>query len=250
MKSAEGLVRFAQAALNAGVGYVYGTFGQVCTTALLDQKARQYPDDELAGGTMRRVGNKWVGRRVTDCIGLIKYYLMSDKFGDNPSYIVAYDHGADQHFQEAREKGPIETLPEITGLLLHMPGHVGIYIGDGYAIEAAGTAVGVIKTHVRGRGWDHWYKSIFLDYSGIPSDYVKFDTTTLSLKRGGFYQLKTTAVSQPKLTVAKDGIIQLLPRYRSGNDDLWWIVAVGKPGDGVGIYCNNPKRPDCVVNIK
>lgn len=249
MKSAEGLVSFAQAALNAGVGYVYGTFGQICTSALLDQKARQYPDDDLAGGTMRQVGNKWVGRHVVDCIGLLKYYLMADKFGDDPSYIAAYDHGANQHFAESHENGPIDTLPEIPGLCLHMDGHVGYYIGGGYAIEAAGTREGVIKTRVRGRGWDHWYKSIFLDYSaGQPADYVKFDTSALNLRHGDLYILKTTSAQHPVLNQGKAGVVQLLPHYRDGNDEYWYIVGVGKPGDGVGIYCNGQRR--LVVNIK
>lgn len=249
-----GLVAFAQQALAAGTGYVYGTFGQLCTAALLDQKARQYPADNLAGGTMRTVGNKWLGRRVTDCIGLIKYFLMADKYGDNPTYLPQYDSlNADDLFKAAKESGPISTLPEIPGMLLHMSGHVGVYIGGGYAIEAAGTANGVIKTKVAGRGWDHWYKCIWLSYAAAnapEAPAVKFDTTAVTIAAGGVYQLKTTSAATPKLTVAHPGVVQLLPRYRSGNDDLWWIVAVGKPGQGVGIYCNDPHKADCVVNIK
>ena len=189
-----------------------------------------------------------------DCIGLIKYYLMADKYGDNPVYAQQYDSlNADGLFTHATESGPISTLPEIPGLLLHMSGHVGIYIGGGYAIEARGTAYGVVKTKVAGRGWDHWYKCIWLSYTtaqtqAVPT--VKFDTTAVTIATGGVYQLKTTSAATPKLTVAHPGVIQLLPRYRSGNDDLWYIVAVGKPGDGVGIYCNDQHKADCIVNIK
>lgn len=251
MKSARGLVDFAKQALAAHAGYVWGTFGQMCTTALLDQKARQYPADDLAGGTMRRVGNKWIGRRVTDCIGLLKYYLMADKFGDDPHYIAAFDHGADQHFAEAHEKGPISTLPEIPGLLLHMPGHVGIYIGGGYAVEAAGTANGVIKTRVKGRGWDHWYKSIFLDYSA-PAEKASYtcDTSgTVEITRGAAYQVLITCSGAPKVTAGTADIVTVLPRYDDGDRHYFYIVPIGRSGQTVGIYINGGPR-QFVAKIK
>ena len=71
-----GLTEFCKKALADGCGYVYGTFGQVCTVDLLNDRAKAYPDSNLAGGTMRKVGEKWLGKRVVDCSGLIKYYLM------------------------------------------------------------------------------------------------------------------------------------------------------------------------------
>jgi hypothetical protein len=73
-KTASGFAAFAKAACSAGCGYVYGTQGQLCTKALLDAKALQYPSNDLAGGAMRKAGEKWIGRHVTDCIGLLKYY--------------------------------------------------------------------------------------------------------------------------------------------------------------------------------
>ena len=45
-----------------------------------------------------------------------------------------------------------------------MDGHVGIYIGDGYAIEAMGTKYGVVKTKVSGRGWQKWGKIPCIEY--------------------------------------------------------------------------------------
>ena len=43
-------------------------------------------------------------------------------------------------------------------------GHVGSYIGDGYAIEAMGTRKGVGKTEVGGRGWQGWGKLPYINY--------------------------------------------------------------------------------------
>lgn len=154
-----GLVAFAKAALAAKLGYVYGTFGQTCTAALLDQKAKQYPANNLAGGAMRTVGNKWLNRRVVDCSGLIKYYLMADNVGDSPTYNAKYDTNL---YNAATEKGPIRSLPEIPGICLYMTGHTAVYLGNGVVIEAAGTAYGVVQSKLpdcyTGRAWTHWYK--------------------------------------------------------------------------------------------
>lgn len=49
-------------------------------------------------------------------------------------------------------------------LILHAEGHVGIYIGGGYAIEAMGTRYGVVKTRVANRNWTGWCKSPYIAY--------------------------------------------------------------------------------------
>ena len=46
-----------------------------------------------------------------------------------------------------------------------MQGHVGVYIGGGEAIESRGTAYGVVKTKVAGRGWTNWFHVPGVEYS-------------------------------------------------------------------------------------
>lgn len=58
----------------------------------------------------------------------------------------------------------IDTLPEIVGLALHKDGHVGYYVGNGYAVEWRGFSHGCVKTKVSGRDWKYWYKLTFIDY--------------------------------------------------------------------------------------
>lgn len=162
-KTNKGLVDFCKKALADNAGYVYGTFGQKCTVALLDDRARAYPDNNLAGGDMRRAGERWLGKRVMDCSGMIKYYLMSKAYGKDPKYRSDVDCGIS--YEDCTEKGPISTIPEIPGVLVFLPGHVGVYIGGGYCIESQGTLYGVKKTKLAGRGWTKWGKSKFIDYS-------------------------------------------------------------------------------------
>ena len=158
------LVQWAIEAHNDKWGYVMGTFGLVLTESLLEAKIRQLPDDILPYEDFIR--DNYIDRRTADCIGLIKSYSWYDvdtgkiNYGSNGMP----DVGADGIYRNAREKGPISTMPEIPGLLVHSNGHIGIYIGDGYAIEAMGTRYGVVKTRVANRNWTGWCKNPYIDY--------------------------------------------------------------------------------------
>lgn len=221
-----GLVAFAKAALAAKLGYVYGTFGQTCTAALLDQKAKQYPANNLAGGAMRTVGNKWLNRRVVDCSGLIKYYLMADDVGDNPTYNAKYDTNL---FNAATEKGPISTLPEIPGTCLYMPGHTAVYLGNGVVIEAAGTAYGVVQSKLpncyTGRAWTHWYKAPGITYLKTESVTVPqmagitgltLDGTSVNMRPGAIYDVLAKCSATPSVSITGRDIIELVSIFADG----------------------------------
>ena len=78
------------------------------------------------------------------------------------------DFSADQMYASAADNdtayGTMDTMPEIVGLALWKSGHIGVYIGSGYAIEAMGTRYGVVKTKVEGRGWQGWCKLPYIEY--------------------------------------------------------------------------------------
>lgn len=248
MKTNLGFVEFAKQTL--GCGYVYGTFGDRCTTSLLDQCAMRYPANNLAGGAMRTMGNKWLGKIVTDCIGLLKFYMFTDKFGDNPhsGYNSDYDTSANGAFNNATEKGPINTIPEIPGICLHMNGHFGVYIGNGDVIEARGTYYGVVKTRLVDRPWTYWFKSPWLEYVSAKLAFTCDTTTDVELVPGGACQFKVTTPIIPKANVGTNGVATLLPRYQSGNDYFYYLVAFGSSGQSVGVYVNDAKQ--FVAHIK
>lgn len=169
-KTNAGLVAHAQRALTEKWGYVWGTFGNVLTQSLLDQKANQYP--AYNGGSKKAVlASKWLNKMVSDCVGLIKGYVMWDDQKDKAVYNAAYDVNTGGMYAKATEKGPISTLPEIPGVCVYMKGHIGVYIGGGWVIECKG-GVGVIKSPLRGAGaqpWTHWLKCPFIAYRGAES---------------------------------------------------------------------------------
>ena len=146
-------------------GYVWGSYGEVLTQKTLNSKAKQYPDE--VGSKADFIKTHWLGRRTADCIGLIKGYGWLNtqtgtiEYGTNGMP----DIGADTMFNNANEKGTIDTLPEIPGLTLWHSGHIGIYIGDGKVIHAANTHAGVIISDVSGSGFTHWLKITYISYS-------------------------------------------------------------------------------------
>lgn len=163
-KNAADLVTYAVHAWESGWGYVWGTYGSVLTDSLFEYKLEQYP--EGVGNYEDFIRNNWLGGRTTDCVGLIKGYgwldpeSMSIGYGTNGMP----DYGANQMYYSASESGTIDTIPEIPGLAVWHDGHIGVYIGNGYVIEAMGTKYGVVKTELEGRGWTHWLKVEYINY--------------------------------------------------------------------------------------
>jgi len=154
-----GLVAYAKTKL--GLPYWYGTFGQIGTEALLQQKAKQYPK-HYASSRMAKYRSQ-IGKQVFDCIGLIKGYVWSDAQG-NITYNPHQDWSADMTLARCRERGPIGSIPEMPGVLVFFPGHVGIYIGGGEVIEAKGFAHGVVKTKLKSGSWRSWGKVPWVEY--------------------------------------------------------------------------------------
>lgn len=158
------LVQWAIEAYKSEWGYVMGTYGLVLTEDLLEAKLIQLPED--IEPYERFIRSNYMGVRTADCVGLIKGYSWYDVDTGEIGYATNGhpDVSANQLYNRATEKGPISTMPEIPGLILHAEGHVGIYIGGGYAIEAMGTRYGVVKTRVANRNWTGWCKNPYITY--------------------------------------------------------------------------------------
>lgn len=158
------LVKWAVHAQENEWGYVYGTYGGVLDETLLGGKISQYPNE--VGAYEDFIRQHWLGGRTADCVGLIKGYSWYNtetahmEIGSNGMP----DIGANAMFENASEKGTIDTIPEIPGLAVWHEGHIGIYIGNGEVIQAANTNVGVIRTPIGQSGWTHWLKIPYIQY--------------------------------------------------------------------------------------
>lgn len=183
------LVAHAQKALNEEWAYVYATYGQVITQAVIDNCQRKYP--AIYTEAYKAMTAKYaLGKRGADCIGLFKSYLWWRGDNLNPGYVSANDKSANGMFSYAKSIGnkwgelsDTQKIPEVKGLLVRKDGHVGIYIGDGWVIEAIGASLytydnvqyrGVVKTPLygaAGKRWTHWYYAPFIEY--VPTEPFK-----------------------------------------------------------------------------
>ena len=93
-------------------------------------------------------GYQWTngGQGVIESIGTDRNF--SSKYGGHG----CPDKSANSMFSYAKSKGcawgTIDTLPEVPGIALRFDGHVGVYIGGGYAVEERGFNYGCVKTEV------------------------------------------------------------------------------------------------------
>lgn len=160
MIKATDLIGKFQFALDNGWGYIWGKWGQVWTAR----------DQANASRDMTvKYGSKWIGHNVADCSGLFRWAY--DQLGE------AISHGSNLIYTgHCRAKGKLSGGRRTDGQEL-LPGtavftgtdgdhgHIGLYIGGGEVIEAAGTQQGVIKSKVTASKWTYWGELKAVDYT-------------------------------------------------------------------------------------
>lgn len=158
------LVKWAVHAEKSGWGYVWGTSGHVLSKESYKSLKELYPEE--VGDYADFIEKNWIGKRTTDCSGLIRgYWWLNAKsnqveIGSNniPSMT------SDEMFNNADRKGEISTISETPGLGVWQSGHIGIYIGNGEVIEAMGTEYGVVRTKLSEGHWTHWLRIPHIKY--------------------------------------------------------------------------------------
>lgn len=145
----------------AKVVYWYGTCFYKCTGTLYTQKKKQYPKHYTSSRKSGYMADIAAGRMCADCVGAIKGFFWTG--GDMNAKNVYQsnncpDRSADGLFSLCDEKGPISTIPDIPGLVVHAPGHIGVYVGGGKTIELSGFAADCTLREVSEGSWKEWGK--------------------------------------------------------------------------------------------
>ena len=132
-----------------GDGYIYGAKGQTATVDFINQQMDQYPEY-----VKYDIVQKWIGRKVWDCATLVRFAMK--EVG------ISMVSGATSQWNKTdwMKKGTIGSLPKDkicclyrwTGSVMQ---HTGVYLGNGYFIDARGSSTGVIKTKLEKYPWTH-----------------------------------------------------------------------------------------------
>lgn len=175
-----GLVDYAKA--QVGLPYWYGTYGQVADKALYDRKKSQYPNYYAATDFAKQYG-----KRVYDCVGLIKGYMWALSPTGKPVYNSTQDKNVGGMIKACSSTGNVKTLPAMAGILVFIgTSHVGVYDGLGNVYEARGHAYGVVKTKLSDRPWDKWGKLSWLAYEAPKTNKVTVKEWQLAAIKDGY----------------------------------------------------------------
>lgn len=201
MYTNEGLVKHAEKALKDNTRYMWGGIYRPITENYIQQLYKIYGKKQYSEARMQEL-RKYIGKGYygVDCVGLVKSYYWSgspdggrgSKNYGKPGYP---DVNAGGMFKAATEKGTIDTLPEIPGLILYSTTHphVGVYVGNGEVIESTLSirGDGVTKTKVKNwSGWTHWFKCPYIEYAENKPENEK----SPEIKSGDKVVIKATAV--------------------------------------------------------
>ena len=214
------LVAKAQYILDNKWGYIYGAYGQIWTQAAQNAATRE---------TTKLYGQKWVGKHVIDCSGV--FYWAFKQLG---GYMY---HGSNTMYKSyCTNKGKLKNGKRTDGQELKPGtaiftgtetehGHVGMYVGDGWVIEAQGTKAGVVKTKITLSKWTFWGELKGVDYTNeTPS------TTTPATTEPVKSNAKTATVTGTRLALrsAPSTTATVLTRVNTGEhvelvDDVEWV---------------------------
>ena len=173
--SPEALIAKFEEALSKGWGYIWGTAGVMWTEAR--QKNLEKTTDEDRAQS-RQYGRKWIGHMVADCSGLFRW-----AFRQLGSDIA---HGSNSIFDRyCSAKGKLKNGKRTDGIALKPGtavftynaktgnrGHIGLYIGNGWVIEAQGSKNGVVKSKITLAKWVEWGELKAVRYTQDAADPV------------------------------------------------------------------------------
>ena len=181
MKAAD-LVEKFRYALDNKWGYIFGTAGDLWTKAKQTQKVNymiSHYGTEWEKNSEAKLdkyyrsakdGEKWINHYVADCSGLFSWAF--NKLG---GYIA---HGSNSIWKSyCSDRGNLVTGKRSDGKEL-LPGtavftdkngdktHIGLFIGNGKVIEAAGVDAGVCVSNVTAGKWKCWGELKKVEYEG------------------------------------------------------------------------------------
>lgn len=160
--------------------YMWGVFGATVTESVIAGKAKQYPSWYTAAkqATFRNlIGKGYFG---FDCVCLIKALLWGWSGDSSKTYGGATytsngvpDIGADSMIGVCKDVSTDFSKIEV-GEVVWMKGHIGIYIGDGLAVECTPawankvqiTACNCAKSGYNRRNWTKHGKLPYVSYTG------------------------------------------------------------------------------------
>lgn len=259
-KTSQGLVAYAKAQI--GKPYWYGTYGNIATENLLNNKVKKYPSIYTSTRIVT-AKSQHMGQRVHDDVGLIKGYLWSSNINSIPIYNSSQDLSTAEFYSHSDSKGTIAGMPHIEGILVFRGSspasisHVGIYDGDKYVYEAKGFEYGVVRTTFSYNDWNYYAYCPFITYNTTvsKSNINTYSTNDSDNKKG--YEIKTKAGTWylRKAPTTSSIIVKVLDGntvyYASKKTSGWYYIDSLKGYiNAIGVNEVNKNTPKILYKLK
>ena len=193
-------------ALNDHWGYIWGQWGGTWTQAKQNAASREMTI---------KYGSKWIGHRVADCSGLFlwAYSELGEGIAHGSNSIFDRYCSAKGQLKKGKRTDGADLLPGtavFTGDSKEH-GHIGLFIGNGEVIEAAGTEQGVIKSKVTATKWTWWGELKAVSYPGretseTPSEPTAERPTLRRGSKGEFVTMLQTELIRLGYALPKYGV--------------------------------------------
>ena len=139
---------------------------------------------------------------TVDCSGLIYSYAGGYRVGDAQTFNSDWRYSLGS------------SIPNIHGLGLYKPGHVGVYVGNGMAVDARGSDYGVCYESVWSHGWTQYFKVPGVSYPD--TGWVEFDGDYYYYEDGEYLADTTRTIDGETYYFASSGKSSSTPSSTSG----------------------------------
>lgn len=218
--------------------YVYGSIGGIVTNSLISQKAKQYPSFYTAARTAKikkTVGKGYFG---FDCVNVIKSILWGWNGNKNASYGGA--KYASNGVPDVSADGMIGLCTSVSssgwsnlkiGEAVWLPGHIGVYIGNGLVIECTPkwdnnvqiSGLGNVGKSYNGktRSWKKHGKIPYVSYSSTTST-NESSILNITMQTTGSVNFRTSPNTSSKIikTLSKGTKVTVISKY----SDNWYKI--------------------------
>ena len=142
---------------------------------------------------------------TVDCSGLIYSYAGGYRVGDAQTFNSDWRYSLNG------------SIPNIHGLGLYKPGHVGVYVGDGMAVDARGSQYGVCYESVWSHGWTQYFKVPGVSYPD--TGWVEFDGDYYYYEDGEYLADTTRTIDGETYVFASSGKSTSSPSSSSSSSE-------------------------------
>lgn len=224
--------------------YVYGSIGGIVTNSLIEYKKKQYPSFYTAARTAKIKATVGKGYFGFDCVNVIKSILWGWNGNKNASYGGA--KYASNGVPDVSADGMINLCTSVSssgwsnlkvGEAVWLPGHIGVYIGNGLVIECTPkwdnnvqiSGLGNVGKSYNGksRSWKKHGKIPYVSYSNkttvteVAMNKTMYTTTNLNFRK----EPNTSAIILE--TLKKDTEVLVIAKY---SDNWYKATCNGKTG--------------------